>query len=372
MLTAPSVSRRYACILALAGVGAVSVRGLDFNFVTVGVVPPSVLSAAVAAGNLWKGYFSDPVTINIELAYAPLNGDAVANASAFVGAFSYSTVTTALYNDRLTSDDFSVVANLQSGSSAQFLINRTGVSEPSLRMDTYTGTPDNSNDRNNTTVRVYHATAKALGLRDANDGAIDATLTLSSSMTYNYDYDRSDGITEGQYDAIGIMAHEIGHALGMFSSAETISVSGGLLTESSVTSQPTVADLLRFSAESINPSGPFGGVGANTGVFDISADNRAKYFSVDGGLTPITEFAQGSDQGAFGDGQQANHWRFSATPAGLMDPTVAPGELLNFTTFDLRFFDAIGFDPVPEAGTWVAGVAASLALWARRRMNRRA
>lgn len=362
-------SRRIASALALAAFGTSSVHGLNFNFISIGVVPPSLLSAAVAAGDLWSGYFNDPVTINIELAYGTPSGGGIANTTASVAAFSYSTVVTHLSNDRLTVDDFSAVANLQSGSSARFLINRTGVAEPSLRMDT--GTAGNSNDQNNTNVRVHHATAKALGLRGANDIAPDATITLSNSITY--DLDRSNGIAGGQYDAVGIIAHEIGHALGMFSTAESVSVLGGVpgFGESSVIMQPTVADLLRFSAQSIDPLGTFGGAGATPGVFDISADSRTKYFSVDGGLTPVAEFAQGSGAG-FGDGQQANHWKFAVTPIGIMDPTIAPGELLNFSTADFRFFDAIGFNPVPEAGTWAAGVAASLALWGRRRMNRRA
>jgi hypothetical protein len=365
MIALPS-SRRIASALALATFGAFSVHGLNFNFISLGVVPPDLLSAAVAAGDLWSGYFNDPVTINIELAYGNPPGG-IANTTAFAAVFSYSTVVTHLSNDRLTADDFSAVANLQSGSSARFLINRTGVAEPSLRMDT--GTAGNSNDQNNTSVRVHHATAKALGLRGANDIAPDATITLSNSITY--DLDRSNGIAGGQYDAVGIIAHEIGHALGMFSTAQTISVSGAFVTEESPGLQPTVADLLRFSAQSIDPLGTFGGAGARPGVFDISADSRTKYFSVDGGLTPIAEFAQGSGAG-FGDGQQANHWKFAVSPIGIMDPTIAPAELLNFSTADIRFFDAIGFNPVPEAGTWVAGVAASLAVWGRRRMNRRA
>lgn len=373
VLTALTVSRRVTCLLALAGVGTVSVRGLDFNFIAPVDFPPPLLTAAVAAGNLWSGYFSDPVTINIQLAYGTPAGGGIANTTAPRALFAYSTVTTALSNDRLTDDDFSAVANLQPGSSARFLINRTGVAEPSLRMDT--GTAGNSNDQNNTSVLVYHATAKALGLRDANHVDVDGTLTLSKSIyeANGYDYDRSNGITVGQYDAIGTIAHEIGHVLGMFSTAELISTSGAFVTEESAGLQPTVADLLRFSAESINPLGTFGGAGANIGVFDISADTRPKYFSVDGGTTPLTEFAQGSGAG-FGDGQQANHWKdfVLPTPAGLMDPTIRAGELLNFSTVDFRFFDAIGFDPVPEAGTWAAGVGASLALWARRRMNRRA
>jgi len=342
---------RVRIALTLSCGAAVSLQGLEFNFTPSGVVPSEVMAAAVEAGNLWKGYFNDPITINIAIAYDSTSG--VANTVPNLALFSYSSVTARLGTDARSTDDFSVVANLQPGSSAQFMVNRGFlVPEPSLRVDTGT-------TGNNAEVMVLNANAKALGLIAGDLTGIDATITLNSS--FSYDYDRSNGIGLTQYDAVGIFAHEIGHAMGMYSRAELISTAGANTPDSSF--YPAVADLLRFSAESIGSAGGYAGAGP--GVFDVSADDRVKYFSVDGGATLITEFARGSNL-SFGDGQQANHWRFSLIPAGIMDPTVAEGELLVISPIDVRFFDAIGFDPIPEAGTWAAGLTAVAALFGRR------
>lgn len=129
---------------------------------------------------------------------------------------------------------------------------------------------------------------------------------------------------------------------------------------------PYLADLFRFSTRSVT---------ASAGAFDTAADTTAKYFSVDGGTTPLANFALGSSStvSGFGNGQQANHWLDIALQPkiGIMDGIIGTGQLLEITPVDTRFFDVIGFDAVPETGTWAAGVAlVAGALWSRRRSHR--
>src|SRR5205085_225814 len=97
-----------------------------------------------------------------------------------------------------------------------------------------------------------------------------------------------------------------------------------------------------------------------------TADNTDKYFSVDGGATPIAAFSNGTN---FGDGFEASHWKDNLG-LGLMDPTVAGGELLMFSANDLRAFDVIGYDlvPVPEPSSCLL---AGVGLAALRLVNRR-
>ena len=90
----------------------------------------------------------------------------------------------------------------------------------------------------------------------------------------------------------------------------------------------------------------------------MSADNRAKYFSLDGGTTLGPLFSNGTN---FGDGRQASHWKDSLG-IGIMDPTAATGELLAITQNDVVALDAIGWDAVvaPEpftGGLLVIGIA---------------
>jgi len=312
------------------------------------------MAAAVAAGNLWSGYFTDPITINVQINYSDLA--AVADSSISSSNIAYGTVRDRLRIDAITPDDISSSSVLRNGSSAIFLINRT---DGILRMDT--GTAGTTADQNNVELIVPNAVQKALGLLAGSNGALDGRIDLDTDR--NYDTDRSDGIATLSYDLVGIIAHELGHVLGFQSTAEMISTTGGSISESSA--KPQVGDLFRFSQESTGAAGSYDGAG--TGVFDIAADNRAKFFSVDGGITSVAQFARGSSSPTFGNGQQANHWLNSATPIGIMDPTIGLGELLSFTSTDLRFFDVIGFNPVPEGRSWAAGclllLSAGLLRW---------
>ena len=95
-------------------------------------------------------------------------------------------------------------------------------------------------------------------------------------------------------------------------------------------------------------------------------DFFSKYFSVDGGLSPLAEFSTGSTY-------EASHWKDNLN-LGLMDPTAGVGELLAFSENDLRALDVIGYDRVvPEPSTGVCGLAAvGLAVLGRRRFHRTA
>lgn len=348
----PTSPRRSALLVvaALPFFGTCQLSALTFNFTNGGGVPTDYMAAAVAAGNLWSGYFNDPITINVQINYSSTLGSAVADSSVSSLNIAYNTVRTSLINDAVTPDDLSSSGALQTGSSAIFLINRATIG--GLRMDT--GAAGTTADQNNVELRVPNAVQKALGLLSGSNAALDGQIDLNSGRTY--DTDRSDGIAALSYDLIGVIAHELGHVLGFQSTAELLSVAGLSTPES--TAKPQVADLFRFSQESVGIVGTFTGSGAAPGVFDIAADDRAKYFSVDGGTTSVAQFARGSSSvlSGFGNGQQANHWINSATPIGLMDPTIGLGELISFTSTDLRFFDVIGFNPVPETGTWAAGL----------------
>src|SRR5207244_1093469 len=60
---------------------------------------------------------------------------------------------------------------------------------------------------------VADVQAKALGLL-ANSATVDAYVGFADTSHFTFDYNRSDGITAGQYDFFGTVAHEITEVMG--------------------------------------------------------------------------------------------------------------------------------------------------------------
>ncbi len=87
-------------------------------------------------------------------------------------------------------------------------------------------------------------------------------------------------------------------------------------------------DLFRYSDQS-----------AGQGAIDWTADQRDKYFSIDGGQTAIGQFSTGEN---FGDGSQNCHW-VDAPASGIMAPMFSKGQLLSIDSTDRRMFDVLGY-----------------------------
>jgi len=294
------------------------------------------------AASQWSAILLDDVTINITRASASLASGALAQTSNNFTNYTYTQLRNALIDDATSADDATVVANLDPGSSLGMLINRTSNSPNGSG----SATPyvDNDGDANNSTVHIANANAKALGLLGPS-AAVDGSITFNDAGGFVWDFDPSDGITAGAYDFVGIVAHEIGHFLGFFSGVDILDANsppnGGPFPDNAFTFM-SVLDIFRHSALS-----------EASNVIDWTADSRSKYFSIDGGTTPITTFSTGR---TFGDGRQASHWQ-DFLGIGIMDPTAGKGELLQLTNNDLLAFDAIGWNltSVPEPSSIALG-----------------
>jgi hypothetical protein len=237
------------------------------------------------------------------------------------------------------------VANLSAGSALAF---RTQDRAGTVHLDNETSGPNSVNNRS---LDINTANAKAMGLIVSNPSASDASIKFSSNFTW--DFDRSDGITAGTFDFVGIAAHEIGHALGFVSGVDIVdSVSGngpnsgadlngvqGGLGELDAFAIYSTLDLFRYSSASLL-------LGAD--VLD-GAYGGTSFLSIDGGTTNLGLFSTGAFNG---DGRQASHFKDNLG-LGIMDPTAAPGELLSITTLDVRAFDVIGWDLLGVAATSV-------------------
>jgi len=305
------------------------------------------------AAAMWSAVLTDSITINIRIASKSYPAGTIGHTDTFYDPYTYSSVRTALINDRTSATDLSATNAMQAGPAISMLINKTknnpnGVVSATPYFDTGLGGAGQAGPENNNTVRISSANAKAIGLYPANAAGNDGIITFTSTALF--DFNRSDGITSNKIDFVGAAAHEIGHLLGFTSGVDVLatnSTAPGL--NDNQLKYVTTLDLFRFSSRSIAI-----GSGGGTGVIDWTDDSFAKYFSVDGGATAIAPFSTGSVN-------EASHWGITAPVTGIMDPTVVGGELLSITSSDLLAFDAIGYNlvAVPEPSFGIAlGLAA--------------
>ncbi len=340
-----SVNRRMLAAAAMATLAAVSARGLDFAFTYPANIDPLALGGFQAAAARWQANFTDPITVRINIDFSSSLPDGVLG-STTTSRLKYAynagtnTILPRLRADATSADDQTAVANLQTGQNLQFLINHTTSNGGSIYLD-------NNSSMNNRYLLISTANAKALRLLS---GAASETNSIQFSSKCTWDFDPTDGITPGAYDFVGLATHEIGHALGFLSGVDLLEqgTKSAPLDENSLQYINTL-DLFRYSDQS-RANGP--------GVFDLSADTRAKFFSIDGGSTSLASFATGQ---VFGDGQQASHWKQptdNTSSVEVLVPAVRTGQTLLFSDTDRQAMDVIGYDR-NFTWKWAGGAAGS-------------
>lgn len=316
---------------------------LTFNFSYSGSIDPQALAGFQAAAGLYSALFVDDITVNLKIGFSNLGGSILGQSSSKYQVNSYSSVRDAMQGDKSSANDNKAVASLQTGSSLSYWTNRFSNNPNGAGSMTAYQTSASS-------LELTYANAKALGLRSANDSAIDGEITFNSA--FGWDFDRSDGITSNLFDFVGIAAHEIGHSLGFISGVDYVDYSNVSGITDSYYAWVNPLDLFRYKAGLADPY--------------LCAGSEAKYFSLDNGLTGASNlFSTGVN---LGDGRQASHWKDNLT-LGIMDPTAANGEMLQFTDLDILAFDVIGYNvaPVPEPASMIALALGGIAVVCRRR-----
>src|SRR5262245_56650337 len=191
---------------------------LNITFGTdVANAPLEFKTAVAAVQQFFEATFTDPVTVNIQVDFGHLGHGLLGQSSYGLNTYSFSQITAA------------VMANSQSGDDGNAI-----VSLPAT--DRIPGTHH---------FVMTPAEAKALGLLGAAT-TLDGTATFSS--TAPFDYDRSDGITTGQYDFQGSVAHEFSEIMGRELNAIGNEVQTG------EANGYYLYDLFKFMAEGAAPS----------------------------------------------------------------------------------------------------------------------
>jgi autotransporter passenger strand-loop-strand repeat protein len=246
---------------------------------------PAAFKAAVAdAVAFFESWFTNPITIKIDVGYDEVDGQALGAGSLgesliFLDSYSYSQITNALLASAMSADQTTAAGTLPSAD------------------------PAGGN------YWVATAEAKALGLLGASS-SVDGYVGFSSSAPFTYD--PNNRAVPGEYDFIGVVEHEISEVLGRI-----------LLVGATIGNTPNSygpLDLFHY---------------ASPGVRDF-VGTQAGYFSIDGGTTNLDNFNT-NPNGDFGDwAATAENDSFLAFGSPGVENAVSPA--------DLREMNILGYD----------------------------
>lgn len=293
--------------------------GLTITLTDVGstAMTAQQLNAFGEGAKVWEGLFRDPVTVNINIAFDNLPAGVLGSTKTARTTHPYTTVRAAMVSDAVGVTEQNAMNSLPA---------------TSVRITDINGT------RNDTSVTLATANAKALGLGTGLDTTyanpvvgVDAEIKFANAFASSFDYDPTDGISASRYDFVGVVTHEIGHALGFFSMTDVQDFNPGF------TLHPTTLDLYRFVETGGAHSLP-------TGVRRVTSGS-AEYYDTYLNDIPLSHGSMDTTDPACnssGGSCQASHW--SDDRGNLMDPSVARGVLQTIKPNDTQALDYIGWN----------------------------
>ena len=322
----------------------------------------AALYAFQKAANYWNQTLANNVTIRINIGFDNLGTGILGSTSSNQSDVKVSSVYSALASTGTSALDSIAVANLSKLDAQGNLsmrvsnyadtVNQTGINTASSRLSTGSSVMNQYLSANTSVL-------KALNL-STNQPANTYDASIHFSKNFAFDYNPTDGISQGKYDFVAVATHELGHALGFVSGTDVFDAyghpggPGAVFLDGDHVDNYSIGstlDLFRY------------GNGLNAdGTRQLQwAAGKAAFFSIDGqtvfNLTNPNQVAATFATGEYnGDGAQASHWKdnqafvlpngcFQSTKSvGIMDPTAAACDMGSVTQNDLAAFDAMGWN----------------------------
>ncbi|MFK8015002.1 MAG: NF038122 family metalloprotease [Gammaproteobacteria bacterium] len=302
----------------LTALSAGHAQALTINLSDVGVTPMTSdqFAAFRRAADEWEDTFSDPITININIAFNNLDDNILGSTRTTRTTHLYTAVINAMAADADNSAESAAVAALPA--SLVPIIDING-------------------ERTGNRVTMATANAKALGLGTSPDSVygsappgVDAVITFNTDFTNDFDYDDSDGINGSQTDFTAVARHEIAHGLGFFSVTDVQDGNAGFVL------YPNTLDLWRFEE-----TGGSHGLGSEPRL--LTAGDAEYFDSVRNNIT-LSHGVQLIDPLCDSGNMrcQASHW--SDDRGLLMDPTLAPGVQQGIESTDTHALNYVGYN----------------------------
>ena len=303
--------------------------GTQFDFTYAPGTSQEQIIGFEMAGAIWSSYLQDNVTVRIHVESTDQLPDENIVGAALPAKekdIKYDKLREHMQADRISSDDYTAYEHLPHNydKDKEFTVFVNGEELDKTKE-----------------FRLTNANAKALDLLDDDRKKLDGYIVVNdlagtSAVGWDYDALRNDTISNNSMDFVSVAMHEIGHVLGFVSGIDD---SGWLevLAESRYEGKEIKEDDFKF-ASSLDLFRY-----SNEGEYkkpDLSNGGNP-FFSIDGGISRLGNFANGEDYG--GDGYQASHWQQDSNQ-GIMNPIIQEGERKNISPLDLTAMDVIGWN----------------------------
>ena len=281
---------------------------------------PAAKAAFIRAAATWEQYILDPITVVIGVDFGPTRfGQAypdrvLGSTDPVLTLTSYTLASIALKASASSANDAALYSTL-----------------PAV-LDTDRGPAF--------TVVAPQAQLRALRLLAPSPLISDQIPTIGFNSAGAFDFDRFDGIAANQFDFESAALHEIGHVLAFSSMVGSTELTPTLPASSSI------LDIFRT-----RPGSTLATIASAQRV--QSSGGEQSFFN---GLWE-SKLSTGRPDGTGGDGHQPSHWKDDAQGdehVGVMDPTLANGEVFFLMASDLVALDVTGYRigyPPPPATT---------------------